>query len=1490
MTGDIPKSGSTDSAIEDAVSYLKESGEPFQSKVIAVTNALKGKEHSINDVLLQYADDLSVNSALYPSIIRELKELRNALNEETQHDIPKIESLCDNFTLIQTKDDVVQHAIKLYDTEVSAGERKRAIQALIKDAQKAGINIRTESVVQSLRAFADEAQDVKLGQGEQVTLATDIITPNEITAGDESVYQVKIIDGVEIESIDWYIAGSLDGTGKTLMYEFEFPGSYPVAVELTDPDGNQQYLNTEVNVEPAEEIDLSLIGEDEAEVGDSKRYLASVEAQNTALDEIEWWLDGEQIDTGRETSYTFDQKGQYTVTVVVTDNQGNNVKDSITVYVEEPTGLRINVDAPDVVHVEETASIDIDIETENSYLDILSCEIDDVPIDVQNLPSVTIEHEFVERGERKVTVEAQNDAGDTTHKTVQIGCYPEPEVTLENVPAEVIEGDRAEVYASFPDEFESNWGVSNASLVEVGPNEAEIHFNSSLTDEAEIQVEVTNGAGETARDTVGIVVHQPTIDAYITKPSEITATEPGQFSIIDSTIKHTEVDEVVWERGDGKVIGKGESITHKFPQEGEYSLTVYIEGTRNVSGSATETVEVSPKTDVTAVIVAPDDKTTAGTVELSGSKSKARNTTIGSYEWIIDNYKRSVGEVITVEFEDPGEYDITLRVESESGDVDEDTETIEIKQYTDVSARIEGPRETKLGMEVIYSAQGTQTENTTVSTYQWYINGTPAGNGEEIRQTFNKKGHHTVKLKAITSTGETDETSCGVSVSEKPAVVKPVISIVGDTVVGEDIAFTSENSTVENTEVSKYSWSINGEEVSNEPAATQSFEEYQSVTATLEMQTKDGQVKSEGKHLYVLPTEENPPYPSLTDDHTKDDVLEFAIKIDEDDDLPETEKSRFISALIDDANEHDIDVTITDVFEYLESGDYSPTVESGDDTNEEWIVSETEMNEGEAAQSDELIEFDEPEDEKDEAKYEDDNDGKQSEDKTRDEDTSHDEEQDDGRGLSVEEVQSSEKKEPEEALEEDIEVPPQEHQDPELTDKIQFDAPDEISDVHLREPNRPETYAVGENMFAMPNYAQDLVDFKYIIDEESDLAPDDVNAAGVICTREGEYVAIAEVEGRDWFINPLRVQDQIIKGYRENLLASLDNEVPVSVLCLPTSYDVEDHVRKIEQTIKKAQENVSLKNTEEDQETVRQTTSGQELILQLGRIQYPNWIESFMSDNDMKERNMYIMVQVSEDKIRKIKQGEDKGVIPQLANAPVIGGFFERFEKERGPEITRYQILRELNSRMRHVKKSLRRIDVEVERLTGRDDVMSVLYHFNNDSEPHQTSFPVGPFAESDTAALDGIDIEELMETGDFGLGMNEIDPSEEHVTSLLEEFEGEHGDLDEEYDPGHEDDQSNEELIDFNMEPRQTEDGDGQDAEEDNDHQVQENIQKFTQETSQSNGDTGTDAGEQDDVEGDRSEDPDGLQTNDESSRGESDGESSSVAEEEEDLSKFEV
>ncbi|WP_181685393.1 hypothetical protein [Halorhabdus salina] len=264
--------------------------------------------------------------------------------------------------------------------------------------------------------------------------------------------------------------------------------------------------------------------------------------------------------------------------------------------------------------------------------------------------------------------------------------------------------------------------------------------------------------------------------------------------------------------------------------------------------------------------------------------------------------------------------------------------------------------------------------------------------------------------------------------------------------------------------------------------------------------------------------------------------------------------------------------------------------------------------------------------------------------------------------------------------------------------------PDDRHRGNINPPQRSDPTETGS--MSVSNYAQDLVSFDFVLDSNDESVPNDVQAGGLIKLDEKQYAGIARVHPRTWSIHTNEKKAEIVGAYKSSFLATLD--FPIQIVSYPTHFDISDHLERLQ----------SVRDLSEDD-------YGDSGLADIGRSLYPEWFKQFLSDNDMKQREFYIIAPTSAEQIDQFRSDDD-GFWNSLADsfppAEPVAAFFG----DDSESISTQQLLRELDSRLNRISSGLQRFGVQSERLTDRNEVMAILHHYYNNEKPLTNKFPEG--------------------------------------------------------------------------------------------------------------------------------------------------------------------
>jgi len=473
-------------------------------------------------------------------------------------------------------------------------------------------------------------------------------SPDDTAEAGEEVTLTASAGGTEYQ---WDFDG--DGTVETNTTESEATRAYNETGDLTptvtiDAGGQTATATTELTVRanesPTAAIDVSE-GEgaslpDYHVPGEQLVFDASASEDNVGIAGYEWQLGDGTTRTGDEViTHSYDEPGEYTVSVTVTDRVGNSDTLERTVVVDEPDAEdpEASLDAsPTAFEADRTVAFDASDSDDNRAIAEYRWDYDgdgDYE-ETTSGPEASFDPPYRANGSYEASVVVEDGSGNTDNATVALDVTPAEAPAIESVtangevPAEatITAGDGVDLSANATD----NVGVTEYAWDVDGDGDYErTTADATLTREFDAgeydgSVRVSDAAGHTATRGLSIAV-DPGPDAEIeANVSEANATDPVRFDASDSTAP-SNVTEYRWDfDGDGepeRTTGAGEDVvTHRYGESGNYTATVTIETERGNENEAAVEVTVN-EPEERAIDDEDDDASTGGSIGAGGGSS-----------------------------------------------------------------------------------------------------------------------------------------------------------------------------------------------------------------------------------------------------------------------------------------------------------------------------------------------------------------------------------------------------------------------------------------------------------------------------------------------------------------------------------------------------------------------------------------------------------------------------------------------------------------------------------------------------------------------------------------------------------------------------------------------------------------------------------------------------------------------------------------------------
>lgn len=334
-----------------------------------------------------------------------------------------------------------------------------------------------------------------------------------------------------------------------------------------------------------------------------------------------------------------------------------------------------------------------------------------------------------------------------------------------------------------------------------------------------VTLEVEDTIGQTDTDDVVITVRDvtPPTAVAVATPS---AVDMGGTVTLDGSGSSDNVDVVswTWEFFDGVTIVtlSGEVIDHVFDNAGQFSIDLTVEDAAGNDASDSVLVTVNDTEDPVAVATADPDPVNYGeTVTLDGSGSWD-NVVDGIVSWTWDISLEGTledtlyGMIVTYEFQDLGDYDVTLTVEDEAENTGSVTIVVTSEDSEDpVAVAAADPTTVDIGGTVSFDSEGSS-DNHGIVSYEWdFDDGSAVVTGATAEHAYDEAGTYDVTLTVTDSSGNsaTDTVTVTVeAVNEAPTAVATATP--SEVEVGDEVAFSAADSTDADGTIESYDWVI----------------------------------------------------------------------------------------------------------------------------------------------------------------------------------------------------------------------------------------------------------------------------------------------------------------------------------------------------------------------------------------------------------------------------------------------------------------------------------------------------------------------------------------------------------------------------------------------------------------------------------------------------------------------------------------------------------
>ena len=513
-----------------------------------------------------------------------------------------------------------------------------------------------------------------------------------------------------------------DHTGESFSYSFADNGVYYISLKVTNEYNESDISNATVNVSNAAPV-VDAGSNITADEGEEISFAGSFTDAGNDLHTYSWNFGDASapVTNSLSPTHTYTDNGVYTVTLRVTDDDGDFDEDTIQVTVNNVApvvnaGGDITADEGEEIIFAGTFT-----DAGSSDLHTYSWNFGDASAPVTN--SLSPAHTYADNGVYTVTLRVTDDDGDFDEDTIQVTVNNVTPVVNAGSDITADEGEEIIFAGSFTDAGSGDlhtysWNFGDASApVTNSLSPAHTYADNGVYT---VTVRVTDDDGDFDEDTIQVTVNN--VAPVVNAGSDITADEgeeitfAGSFTDAGSGDLHT----YSWNFGDASApVTNSLSPAHTYADNGVYTVTVRV--TDDDGDFDEDTIQVTVD-NVAPVVDAGSDITSDEGEEVSfaGSFTDAGSGDLHTYSWDFGDGSAHVTNSLspTHTYVDNGVYTVTLRVTDDDAEFTEDTIEATVNNLAPV---VEAGDDISAagGVECYFTGSFTDAGTSDLHTYSW---------------------------------------------------------------------------------------------------------------------------------------------------------------------------------------------------------------------------------------------------------------------------------------------------------------------------------------------------------------------------------------------------------------------------------------------------------------------------------------------------------------------------------------------------------------------------------------------------------------------------------------------------------------------------------------------------------------------------------------------------------------------------------------------------
>ncbi len=668
-----------------------------------------------------------------------------------------------------------------------------------------------------------------------------------------------------IQSYAWSTSNGLSASGQTTSFTFNETGNYTITLTVTDNQGASSQTSTNISVNANQAPTAKITASATSAIAPSTISFEGGQSSDSdgSIASYQWSVSNGLSANTTNADFTFDQAGDYTVTLTVTDNNGAS----------DQTSELINIVANKLPTAKIVASTTSGIAPLKVKLDGGQSNDSDGFITAyqwsasNGLSASDTNPTFIfdQPGNYTVTLTVTDDKGGSSQTSETIIVEAENNPPTAKIVASATSGI-APLTVSFDGGQSSDsdgsiatyqWSASNG--LSANTANTEFSFEQAGTYTVTLMVTDDKGATATASETITVAENQAPSAKIVASANSgvapITITlEGNQSSDPDGSITAYQ-----WSTSNG-LNANTTNAEFSFEQTGTYTVTLTVTDNKGATATASETITVAENQAPTAKIIASANTGPAPlTITLDGGQSNDPDGSIASYQWDASNGLSATTANAEFTFDQTGDFTVTLTVTDDKGATASASETITVGSDNIAPiAKILASSTTGVAPFTITLDGGQSTDSDgTISTYQWSASNGLNADTASVDFTFQQAGDFTVTLTVTDDKGASSSTNETISVADnQPPTAKIVASDISG-VAPLTVSLDGDESNDADGSISAYQWNGPNGFTADSASAELTFEQSGEFTVTLTVTDDKGATASTEQTIIVA--ENQPP-------------------------------------------------------------------------------------------------------------------------------------------------------------------------------------------------------------------------------------------------------------------------------------------------------------------------------------------------------------------------------------------------------------------------------------------------------------------------------------------------------------------------------------------------------------------------------------------------------------------------------------------------------